>query len=147
MVATRTHHEISPFIIQVFLLLVIISWATNLVPSIALAISQLAANPNLSAYYTTFLYSLFLPVVSFLIFMVWRRGKKGLLLVKESLFLTLIVLLVATSISGICRLLLNHFQVTLAGGLGWWYFEVVVCLASAIATFGVLWYARRLGKW
>lgn len=147
MAKARVHQEISPFIHQALLIVLLIGWLASLVPSLVSAATQLATNPNLSAYYTTFLYSLFLPVVSFLIFMAWKRRKAGMALVVESLILTVIVVTVAMTISGIARFVIDQFHVVIAGSLGWWYVEVVACLASTIATFSVLWYARRLGKW
>lgn len=147
MAKARVHQEISPFVVRAFLALILAAWLLNIVSSSVFAVQQLASNPNLSSYYTTFLYSLFLPLVSFCIFMAWKRRKSGAALVTESLFLTLIVYYAVTLVAGISHFVLTQFQVTLAGNLGWWYLEVMVCLVTSMATFAVLWYAHRLGKW
>lgn len=147
MAKARVHQETSPFIVTTFLLLVVVGWLVGLVPSLIFAAQQLATNPNLSAYYTTFLYELFLPLVVFFGFMAYRRRKTGWPLVIESMLLTLIVWLVATSVSGLSRFVISQLHIVLAGDLGWWYFELIVCSVSAIAVIVVLLYARKLGKW
>lgn len=147
MAKARVHQETSPFIVTTFLLLVVVGWLVGLVPSLIFAAQQLATNPNLSAYYTIFLYELFLPLVVFFGFMAYRRRKTGWPLVVESMLLTLIVWLVATSVSGLSRFVINQLHVVLTGDLGWWYLELIVCAVSVVATVAVLLYARRLGKW
>lgn len=125
----------------------IVGWLVSLVPSIVFALRQLATNPNLSAYYTTFLYSLVLPVVSFVIFMAWKRRKTGVAHVSESLLLTMIVTSAVSMASAIGRLTLNWFQVVFTGSLDWWYFEMAVCLISSAVMFGVLWGSKRRQLW
>lgn len=147
MAKARVHQEISPFIIATFLWLTVVGWLVGLIPSLIFAMQQLATNPNLSAFYTTFLYQLFLPVAVFLGFMAFRRRKSGLPLVVESVFLTLIVWLVATTVSGASRFVTGQLQIVLAGDLDWWYLELIICATSVAATLAVLFYARKLGKW
>lgn len=147
MAKARIHQETSPFIMTAFLVLVVVSWLATLIPALVTALVQTATNPNLSAFYTTFLYNLFLPLVVFFGFMAYKRRKSGLPLVTESMFLTLIVWLVATTVSGLTWFVANQLQIMLSGDLGWWYLELVACVVSASATVGVLLYARKLGKW
>lgn len=147
MAKARVHQEMSPFIMTTFLSLVVIGWLASLIPSLVFAVQQLSTNPNLSAYYTTFLYQLFLPLTVFFGFMAYRRRKTGWPLVTESMLLTLIVWLVATTVSGLSRFVIGQLQLTLSGDFGWWYLELIVCAVSVIATVAVLLYARKLGKW
>lgn len=147
MAKARVHQEISPFIVTTLLALVVIAWLASLIPVLITAAQQTATNPNLSAYYTIFLHELFLPLIVFFGFMAYKRRKSGLPLVIESMLLTFIVWLVVTTVAGLSRFVLGQLQIVLSGDLGWWYFELVTSVVTAISTVIVLLYARKLGKW
>ncbi len=147
MVKTRKSQEQHEFIIYGFVVTVVAAWIAHLVPSIVAIFRQISTNPNLSAYYTTLLYDLFLPLVVFGVLLVYRRGKEGIPLLVENVFLTLIVWLVATSVWAISQSILGLTQVALKGDLGWWYLTIVTCVVSVAAAAAVLGYARKLGKW
>ena len=77
----------------------------------------------------------------------YKRRKSGTPLLLESVFVACIVWIAATTISRVIQLLLNQIPVVFTGALDWWYLEVIICVVSTLATVGVLWHARRLGKW
>lgn len=147
MVKTSKHQEISPFLLSTLAGLTVIAWLVNLVAVLIAVSQQWAFNPNLSAYYTIFLYDIFLPLLIFFAVMAYRRRKSGTPLLLESVFVACIVWIVVTTIGRISHLVLNQVPVVFTGQLDWWYLEVIICVVSTLATAGVLWHARRLGKW
>lgn len=147
MVKTSKHQEISPFLISTLASMVVIAWSVNLVAVLSAASGQWVYNPNLSAYYTIFLYDIFLPLLIFFAAMAYKRRKSGTPLLLESVFVAFIVWIVVTTISRISQFILNQIPVVFTGELDWWYLEVIVCAVSTLAAVAVLWHARRLGKW
>lgn len=147
MVKTRKHQEISPFLGATLAGLVVVAWLVNLVSVLSIALQQWFFNPNLSAYYTIFLYDIFVPMLVFFVAMAYRRRKSGTPLLLESVFIAFIVWIAVTTISRVSQLILNQLPVVFTGELDWWYFEIIVCGVSTAATVAVLWYAHKLGKW
>ncbi|MBH1980571.1 hypothetical protein I8H89_03555 [Candidatus Saccharibacteria bacterium] len=147
MVKTRKHQEISPFLAATLASLVVVAWLVNLISTLAIALRQWFFNSNLSAFYTTFLYEIFLPMLIFFAAMAYRRRKSGGSLILESVFVAFIVWIVATTISRVSHLVLNQLPIAFTGDLDWWYLEIIVCGVSTVATVAVLWYAHKLGKW
>jgi hypothetical protein len=147
MVKTSKQQEISPFLITTFAGVTVAAWIVSLLPILVTVIRQLDTNSNLSAYYITFLYNIFLPVLVFFVALAFRRRKAGLPLVIESIYVTLIVWTAVTMFSGIVQFILNQVPVVFSGELDWWYLQIVVCGASLAAAAAVMWYAHKIGKW
>lgn len=147
MVVARKQQEIQPFVFKVFVALVVATWLLDFLITGWFIAQQLPGNPNLSAFYTTLLYQVLLPLLLFGGFMGYRRRKTGLALVTESVVLAFSVWLAVVTMSRVVQFVLNQFQVVLAGDLGWWYLELTVCAVSTLAALAVVIYARRLGKW
>lgn len=147
MVKTKKSQELNMFILDAFIVVTIVTWLLGLVPSVVSAVQQYATDPNLSGFYITFLYNLFMPLLVFGLLMGYRRQKVGLALVRENVLLTLIVWSVATIVSILANFAIAQLGIVFEGEFAWWYLELAVAGASVVATCAVLLYARRLGKW
>lgn len=134
------------FVQELFVAIVWLMWIVSVVIQVVMAADLFSRNPNLSSFYSQFLYATTIPVVLFVIAWFihpparkWTRFFHGTLIaVSGTLF--------ASMVGMLTNLFITRNMVW-QDPLTWWYVELVTALCSIIAFVAVLAVARYRGRW
>lgn len=115
---------------------------------IIFAVRVYVHHPNLSSFYTTFLYSLVIPVLLFaFVAFLNRRYIQNRRIMFENVLITFIGVTFCSLIGYAVQTAMSLGQVVLDGPLGWWWLEIATATVSFAIYVGVLFFARRTGRW
>lgn len=146
--AIKKTETITPFVQTLFLIVVVGAWALELAFQVFQAAIVYRHNPNLSSYYTTFLYSAIVPLLLFgLATFLNRRYKQNRRVVFENSLVALVGMTFCSFVGFAVRAAMSLGQVALDGPLGWWWLEIATATVSFAMYVGILLFARRTGRW
>jgi hypothetical protein len=148
LVAIKKTETIAPFLQTLFLVIVVGVWVLELAFQIFQASMVYRHNPNLSSYYTTFLYSAIIPLLLFgIATFLNRRYKPSRRVVFENTLIALVGMTFCSFVGFAAQMATMAREVIIQGPLGWWWLEILTAVASFVIYVGILLFARRTGRW